>query len=176
MSSINAKPTVKLQLSVVDFDIAKWRHYIAESERLGIRFYSLAELGDSEANRRRLYELNKECSADIPGRGAFYSYEEYQEKRIAADNFTPAGVILAVQGEEWIGMAAVSHRSGQDVAFNAMTGVLRSYRRRGIATSLKILSIQFAQSLGVSHIYTFHAAANLEAIAMNRRLGYIDRL
>lgn len=55
-----------------------------------------------------------------------------------------------------------------------MTGVLKEYRRRGIATALKVLSIEFARSLGVSVIYTVHAAANIAAIAMNRRLGYTD--
>ena len=30
---------------------------------------TLAVLGDTSANRHRIYRLNKACSADIPGRG-----------------------------------------------------------------------------------------------------------
>ncbi len=174
MSTVNANPVVKLQLSLLDFDIEKWRHHITDCERLGIRFHSLAELGDNEANRKRMYELNKECSADIPGRGSFYSYEEYCVQRFDVNSFLASGVILAVQGDVWVGMASVSHRPGADYAFNEMTGVVRSHRRLGIATSAKAISLQFAKSLGVSSIRTVHAAANLVAIAMNRRLGYTD--
>lgn len=174
VSDGSVNPVVKLQLSVSDFDVDKWQHQVTHSEPLGIRFTTLAELGDTEANRKRLYELNKECSADIPGRGPFYSYAEYCQKRLDVDSFTASGVILALHGEEWVGMAAVSYRTGQDFVFNEMTGVVRSWRRRGIATSLKILSLQFAQSLGVAFIYTLHATANVAAIAMNCRLGYTE--
>jgi hypothetical protein len=43
-------------------------------ERMSIT--TLAVLGDTSANRHRIYQLNKACSADIPGRGEFFSYEE----------------------------------------------------------------------------------------------------
>ena len=166
---------VKLQIDVQCFDAHLWQHYIRSSEQSGIDFHTLAELGDTEANRKRLYELNKVCSADIPGRGPFYCYEEYRAERLQTDTYTPAGIILAIEGNDWVGMSAVSHHKEQGFAFNEMTGVLKEYRRRGIATALKVLSIQFAASLGVPTIHTFHAAANAAAIAMNRHLGYTDR-
>ena len=176
MSTSGTSPVVKLQLDVQSFDAHLWQHYISSNEESGIGFHTLAELGDTEANRKRLYELNKTCSADIPGRGPFYSYEQYRTDRLQTDTYTPAGIILAAEGETWVGMSAASHHKEQGYVFNEMTGVLREYRRRGIATALKVLSIQFAASLGVPVIHTFHAAANVAAIAMNRRLGYTDRL
>lgn len=175
MSTHDAPPVVKLQLDVRRFKAHLWQHYVRDNERLGIRFCSLAELGDTEANRRRLYELNKTCSADIPGRGPFYSYEQYRDVRLQADTYTAAGVIIAIEGDTWVGMSAVSYHREKGFVFNEMTGVLRGYRHRGIATALKVISIEFARSLGVPVIHTFHAAANSAAIAMNRRLGYTDR-
>ncbi len=176
MSTSGTSPVLKLQRDVQSFDAHLWQHYISSSEQLGIEFHTLAELGDTEANRKRLYELNKLCSADIPGRGPFYSYEQYRDARLQTDSYTPAGIILAVEGDAWVGMSASSWHKEQSFVFNEMTGVLREYRRRGIATGLKVLSIQFAASLGASVIYTVHAAANVAAIAMNRRLGYTDCL
>ena len=179
MSDSNNTPVVKLQLSVPDFRDDPWLHYIADCERRGIIFFSLAELGETEANQRHMYELNKECSADLPGRGPFYSYEECCAQRLEVDSFVAFGVIFAVDGgvpgDPWVCMAGVSHRLGQDYTFNEMTGVVRTYRRRGIATALKLRTIQVAESLGVQFIYTSHAAANVTAIAMNRRLGYTYR-
>jgi hypothetical protein len=43
----------------------------------GITLTSLQELGDSEGHRQLVYELNKVGSADIPERGAFFSFSEY---------------------------------------------------------------------------------------------------
>ena len=73
-----------------------------------------------------------------------------------------------------MGMSATSYHTEKGFIFNEMTGVLRQYRHRGIATALKVRSIAFAQSRGVSVMYTVHAAANRAAIAMNRRLGYTE--
>jgi len=174
MSSDVKVPPVKLVLRLRDFSEEAWLGDLAVSERAGIRFRSFAELGDSEENRRRLYALNKECSADIPGRGPFYSFEEYRQQRLEVEQFLPDGVFLALKDDEWIGMAGISYRKGRDYAFHEMTGVVRSWRRRGVATSVKVLAIRFARSLGVDSIRTVHAAANQAAIAMNRRLGFVD--
>ena len=176
MSTGGTSQVIKLQLDVQRFDAHLWQHYISGSEQSGIEFRTLAELGDTEANRRRLYELNKVCSADISGRGPFYSYEQYCTDRLQTDTYTSAGIILAIEGGTWVGMSAASYHKEQGYVFNEMTGVLREHRRKGVATALKVLSIQFAASLGVPVIHTFHAAANVAAIAMNRRLGYTDRL
>ncbi len=175
MSANGTNPMVRLQLDVQTFDADQFQYWVSDSERLGINFCTLAELGDTEANRKHLYELNKICSADILGRGPFYSYEEYHAVRFQTDVYTADGVILALEGNSWVGMAASSWHQEQGYVFNEMTGVLREYRRKGIAMGLKVLSIQFAASLGAAVIYTVHAAANSAAIAMNRRLGYTDR-
>ena len=174
MSSNDPRAVITLQLDVQRFDVQRWHHYIRDNEHAGIRFSSLAEVGDTDANRRRLYELNKICSANIPGRGPFYSYEEYRAVRFQTDGYTAAGVLLAVAGSAWVGMSATSYHTEKGFIFNEMTGVLREYRQRGIATALKVRSIAFAQSRGVSVMYTVHAAANRAAIAMNRRLGYTE--
>lgn len=42
----------------------------------GLEFTSLAEVGDTIAHRRAVYELNKTCSADIPERGECYAFSE----------------------------------------------------------------------------------------------------
>lgn len=39
---------------------------------------TLSELGDDERRRRQTYQLNKECAADIPERGEFFTWAEYQ--------------------------------------------------------------------------------------------------
>ncbi|MCM1970635.1 MULTISPECIES: hypothetical protein [unclassified Streptomyces] len=63
-------PWVRLELTVRTFDSARFTPYVDRCRAEGFSFTTLARLGDAEDARRRLYELNKECSADIPERGA----------------------------------------------------------------------------------------------------------
>jgi hypothetical protein len=56
---------VKLELDVATFDVVRFSGYVNRCQAAGIRLATLAELGDTAAHRRALYELNKECSADI---------------------------------------------------------------------------------------------------------------
>ncbi|MFF7373304.1 GNAT family N-acetyltransferase [Streptomyces tricolor] len=163
---------VKLELDVAAFDAPRFETYVSRCRADGIRLATLAELGDTPEHRRALYDLNKECSADIPERGEFYSFEEYAERRFEAAGYDPRGVVIALDGETWVGMAATSVHG--DFVFNEMTGVRAGYRGRGIAIAMKTLGLEFAKRCGAATVRTFHHPANASAIAMNRRMGFVD--
>ena len=55
---------------------------------------------------------------------------------------------------------------------NAFTGVHCDHRGRGIAQSLKALTIVHAQQAGVSEILTENDSENAPVLAVNRKLGY----
>ena len=165
---------VKLKLDLGSFDERPFRRYVESCEQEGIEFATIESLGDTEIERRKLYELNRECSRDIPGRGAFYSYDEYVKTRFAVASYSPAGTVVALDEREWIGMSAISDWRLKGFMFNEMTGVRESHRGRGIATAMKVLGIRFAGSTGARWLYTIHGALNPGAIRMNRRLGYVD--
>jgi predicted GNAT superfamily acetyltransferase len=134
----------------------------------------MANLGDTAECRRALYELNKTCSADIPERGEFYTFEDYLAERIETCLYDPHGVVLAVNDGAWVGMATTSLREAEGYAFSEMTGVLASHRGRGISLAMKLLAIRFARSSGYHCLRTFHHPRNANAIGMNRRLGFVD--
>ncbi|MDX6294610.1 MAG: hypothetical protein QOH50_3685 [Kribbellaceae bacterium] len=67
-----------------------------------------------------------------------------------------------------------SLQPAEGYAFSEMTGVLAGYRGRGISLALKVLAIDFARRSGQRWLRTFHHPANGSAIAMNRRLGFVD--
>ncbi|WP_103351540.1 GNAT family N-acetyltransferase [Amycolatopsis sp. CA-128772] len=161
---------VWLELDVDAFDDREFEPYLRRS---GVEFVSLAELGDTAEHRRSLYELNRACAADIPGRGPFYSYADYVAQRIEVPSFTPDGVFFALRGGDWIGMSATSLRAGY--AFSEMTGVLAAHRGQGLSLALKLLAVRFARDAGHRRLIACHHAANTPAIMMNRRLGFVDR-
>ncbi|MEV0978202.1 GNAT family N-acetyltransferase [Streptomyces sp. NPDC049915] len=163
---------VRLELDVTAFDAGRFEPYLDRCAAQGIRLTTLAELWDTPEHRRALYELNRECSADIPGRGAFYSYDEYVEQRLAVPEYDPRGVVIALDGDTWVGMAATSRH--YDFVFNEMTGVRAGYRGRGISIAMKTFGMDFARRCGVTRVRTVHHPKNTTAIAMNRTLGFVE--
>ena len=167
-----SRPVVNLRLDLSGFDEAPFLYAVERCKREGIRFTTMAELGDSDEHRLALYELNKTCSKDIPARGEFFTFDEFAKRRFGA-SYDPAGVILALDGGLWIGLSATADFSSRGLAFNEMTGVLRSHRRRGIAVALKVLAIRYARRLGVDQVHTIHDFENTAAIELNLGLGYV---
>jgi RimJ/RimL family protein N-acetyltransferase len=165
---------VKLELDTRAFDAAGFAPYVERCRNAGLRLTTLAELGDTPAHRRALYELNKECSADIPGRGEFHTFEAYLRYRIEVPSYDPRGVVISLDGDTWCGLAATSDRRDAGCVFNEMTGVTRPYRGRGLSIAMKTYGMHFARLCGVDRIRTVHHPENTAAIAMNRRLGYVD--
>ncbi|MFF4324134.1 GNAT family N-acetyltransferase [Streptomyces sp. NPDC001568] len=171
--SIPADPQwVKLALDLTTFDPRRFGAYVARARREGIRLTTFDELTDTPAHRRTLYELNRTCSADIPERGAFHTFDEYLARRFDTPSHDPRGIVIALDGDTWVGMAATSHHDGH--LFNEMTGVLSGYRGRGLSIAMKTIGTRFAGLYGVHRIRTVHHPANTNAIAMNRKMGYVD--
>lgn len=130
----------------------------------GVLLASMADLGDGDRLRHQVYELNKGCSADIPDRGEFFTYDRYEQQRFKADGFRADATVLAVAGDELVGMCAISQRPGRDWAFIEMTGVRRSHRRLGLATALKIEAIRRARGAGATVVRTIHHPDNAAII------------
>ena len=165
---------VKLELDLATFDPAPYEPLLESTLRGGITISTLAELGNTEENQRRLYALNAECSGDIPDRGTFHTWPEYRRLRIDVESFDPRGVIIGRRGHEWVGMASISAHPAKGFLFTEMTGVRRAERRRGLALTLKVRNTEFGAVRGLSNLRTVHHPGNVSIIALNRRLGYVD--
>lgn len=85
----------------------------------------------------------------------------------------PEGMLLAVVGDEIVGCAGLERDIDEPTrAENALTAVLRGWRGRGIATSLKRATLTFAAANGVRQIYTWTQTGNEGMRALNEQLGY----
>ncbi|MFB4426878.1 GNAT family N-acetyltransferase [Streptomyces sp. QL37] len=164
---------VRLKLDLDAFDDARFEPYLRRCQQAGIEFTTMAAVGDTGEHRRALYDLNKACSADIPERGEFYTFDEYLAQRIETPTYDPQGVVLALDDGSWVGMATTSLQP-EGHAFSEMTGLLAGHRGRGISLAMKLLAIRFARSHGKHWLRTLHHPDNASAIGMNRRLGFVS--
>ena len=137
------------------------------------RFFSLAEAGVTEENKRKLYAVNRASGLDNPGNhGTFPDYESFSLNVFEASWFRPETQILAADGDTWAGISAISINEETGSAFNAFTGVLREYRGRGLAQALKLHTILLARKMGMRTIRTNNDSENAPILRVNRKLGY----
>jgi len=80
---------------------------------------------------------------------------------------------VALDGDEVVGYARLYTVSAlPDRLENGFTGVLRSHRRRGIATALKRAQIAWAAANGYREVVTSSVEGNEAMRTVNERLGY----
>lgn len=154
------------------FDERPFAGAIAAAEATGIRFATLADLGDTPAWQRALYDLNRRVALDIPGLDGFAPYEEFRKWVFDSPTYRPERQLLALDGERPVGLAALGQNEETGLFLNVMTGVDRDYRGRGIALALKLLAIRHARAQGATAIRTNNDSQNAPILAINRRLGY----
>ncbi len=157
-------------LDLATFDSARFQPTIAQVTAQGIRFFSLADVGNTPENQQKLYNLNRSTSLDAPGEDSFPALEEFISDICLADWFRPDGQIIAAAGDDWIGLGAVSLDGA--TAHNAFTGVLQTYRRRHIAEALVLHIIDYAQRHAATSLQVFNDARNVGMIGLQTKLGY----
>lgn len=160
-------------LDVTTFDERLFAGAIEAVEAQGIRFCTLADMGDTLEAQRNLYEINRRYALDIPGREqTFAPFERFRKQVFAANWYRPDGQIVALDDDRWVGMAAVGYFEELNFMINMITGVEPSYRGRGIAFALKLLTIRCACRYKAAYIRTNNDSANAPILAINRKLGY----
>ncbi len=162
-------------LDLTSFDTERLLPIVESVREQGVRFTSLAAEGNTEAAQRKLFTLNSTAAQDNPGNRGEYqnTFENYRAKVLNAHWFRAAGQILAVIGEQFVGLAAVGFESDGVTATNAFTGVDRAYRGRKIAQALKVLAALYAQQAGAQVIITSNDSESVPMLAVNDRLGYV---
>jgi ribosomal protein S18 acetylase RimI-like enzyme len=82
------------------------------------------------------------------------------------------GFIVARDGERIVGLSYLMRRPDGDAEVGD-TGVLRDYRRRGIARAMKMMVTRYAAERGLARVHTDNRADNAGMLAINRELGFV---
>jgi GNAT superfamily N-acetyltransferase len=165
--------TFESTIDLRTFDETPFSGMVESLATAGIRFFSLADMGDTEEARRKLHRVNFEVVRDNPGAtGDYIGFDEFNEMFNTASWFRSAGQMIAADGDDYIGLAAVGYFAETNSMYNLITGVMPAYRGRKIAQALKLLTIRYAKAYGADHIRTHNDSENEPMLAINRRLGY----
>lgn len=88
----------------------------------------------------------------------------------------PEATFVAVADGQVIGCAGLQPDADfPERAENALTAVRRDWRRRGVATALKLETLSWAAGHGIREVYTWTQRGNDDMRRLNERLGYVYR-
>jgi GNAT superfamily N-acetyltransferase len=105
-------------------------------------------------------------------------FATYEPLEVSAEQWSAswAGdpMFLTLANGEVIGCAGL-HRDHErpERAENALTAVRRDWRGRGVASTLKRRTLQWAATHGISELYTWTQARNTPMLRLNEELGYV---
>jgi mycothiol synthase len=118
-------------------------------------------------------DLALEAIADMAAyRPLAVSRDEWESEWLSS----PEAMFLALEGDRVVGCAGLQRDTDRpDRAEHAFTAVVRTWRRRGLATALKRLTLVYAAGHGIREVYTWTQRDNADMRALNARLGYMTR-
>ena len=133
----------------------------------GIELVTLAERpGLADA----LYPVGVEGDADIPGAEGTLTFERWRADSIDRPTLRHDLQIIALENGEPVGYCTLNDFGSE--AHHSLTAVLRSHRRRGIATAMKRAQIAAAQAAGFERLVTESEERNVPMRTLNEQLGY----
>lgn len=129
----------------------------------------------SAVDPRVVYDVDLETTLDMPQTEQIdhIPYDEWEHHVLRHPSFTAEGSFVAmVDGVAGaVSLLIADVESGR--AHNMFTGTLRAYRGRGLALAVKLSSIQWAATRGITMMATTNDETNASMLAINRRLGYV---
>jgi mycothiol synthase len=156
-------------LDLRTFDPARFEATITRLERSGFRFLSYDNLQSAESDIK-LLELKREIDRDVL---SFEPIVPSGSVDILGEEYVGSGLIVALNEDgEFVGMASLRRTSTDGGLSCGLTGVRREYRGRGIATALKVRSLDVAKAMGMTEIGTGGGGANSPMKRVNERLGF----
>lgn len=166
------------RLDVGAFDPTPFADAIERVAIQGIRIATLREAQQTPGWELKLYGLLCELERDVPSPEPYTapSFESFRAQHVESPGLLPDGYFIAVDDDAWVGVSALwASQASADLGIG-LTAVLRRYRRRGIATALKLRAIDYAKSIGAPVIRTWNESNNRPMLAINARLGFVRQV
>jgi 2-phospho-L-lactate guanylyltransferase (CobY/MobA/RfbA family) len=105
---------------------------------------------------------------DAPTREPFEDFKKF----VDSPNFLPEAFVVAVDNGNYVGTSALwISQADPAKLYTGLTGVVRSHRRKAVATAMKVRTIQAAQQRNVEIIETDNEEHN-PMYQLNLQLGY----
>jgi mycothiol synthase len=156
-------------------DVSRLSALRSRLEREGIETVAFPAI-DSPPAREELYRSTLPIWRDMPHEPHVNWQDPPLETFIRSIFERPSvlldGFFVARVGERIVGQSYLLRRPDGDAEVGD-TGVLRDFRRRGIARALKMMVTRYAAEKGIRRVHTDNRTDNAGMLAINRELGFV---
>ena len=164
-----------LRLDVAGFDVSPLTELMQRLEGFSISTFAEERERDPRCVEK-LYALTTLLSQDDPARGPFVP-PAYNAREallwLEMPYVLPDAYFIAKRGDGYVGVSDVSLFEAMPGGLTqGFTGVKPEYRRRGLATALKLHGILYAQSHGYEIVQAFNKPQQHAIRALNEKLGF----
>jgi GNAT superfamily N-acetyltransferase len=170
-------------LDVQSFETLPFAEVAASVRQLGLEIVSVSRLRQVDPEwMRKLWELEWAITQDVPrvGQAAREPFEAFEKRVNDPDDYDAEAHFVAVRRDEaagagagaYVGMTSLTYNKvDPTLGYTHLTGVVRDWRRQGVATALKAHAISAAKTQGARRIETMNNETN-PMLGLNLRLGF----
>jgi len=164
------------RLDVAACDLTRFRRQVDRVAASGVTITTLAaELARDPNSLQRLYQLHSTIGEDVPQPDQFTapSFELFRTYVLESPQALPDAHFIAVADGQYVGVSNLGKPELGDWFLQNLTGVMQTYRGRGIATALKVHTVEYAKSHRIREIRTWNEIRNAGILAINQRMGFV---
>jgi len=166
------------RLDVARFDFPTFRPSLDRARSGGMEITTLAaEREKDRDNLRRLHAMEVEIAEDVPRPPddvhTPVPFDMWQEYVVDAPWAIPDAYFVAVVDGVYVGVSSLFRPQIGDWFNQGLTGVRREFRGRGVATALKVRTVEYGRGHDVREIRTWNEINNQRMLAINEKFGFV---
>lgn len=165
---------IRLELIVRDVDTEQFAPLFHRLAAEGLTFTTLRQAQRSNPDWLERFTALDNATRNETGDPAVPRTPETMRDRLASFQLEPDACFLALHRDDWIGYTLLDPRLSEGGRLEqGWTGVRPEHRRRGIATALKVLGIEYARTQGYEVIVTAFRRLNMASLGLSTKVGFV---